>query len=82
MHPMPRDGAAAARMAHNHEVPGSSPGPATKIMHSPKGGCFIFVLRLDLSQKGSAYVSEANGEAQLCWALSWSRNQEKDPTER
>ncbi len=26
---MPRDGAAAARMAHNHEVPGSSPGPAT-----------------------------------------------------
>ncbi len=25
-----RDGAAAARMAHNHEVPGSSPGPATK----------------------------------------------------
>jgi hypothetical protein len=24
-----RDGAAAARMAHNHEVPGSSPGPAT-----------------------------------------------------
>jgi hypothetical protein len=27
---MSRDGAAAARMAHNHEVPGSSPGPATK----------------------------------------------------
>jgi hypothetical protein len=26
---MSRDGAAAARMAHNHEVPGSSPGPAT-----------------------------------------------------
>ncbi len=25
-----RGGAAAARMAHNHEVPGSSPGPATK----------------------------------------------------
>ena len=24
-----RDGAAAARVAHNHEVPGSSPGPAT-----------------------------------------------------
>lgn len=27
---MTRDGAAAARVAHNHEVPGSSPGPATK----------------------------------------------------
>ena len=27
---MSRDGAAAARVAHNHEVPGSSPGPATK----------------------------------------------------
>ncbi len=25
-----RGGAVAARMAHNHEVPGSSPGPATK----------------------------------------------------
>jgi hypothetical protein len=27
-----RDGAVAARMAHNHEVPGSSPGPATKYL--------------------------------------------------
>ncbi len=27
--PTTRDGAAAARVAHNHEVPGSSPGPAT-----------------------------------------------------
>ncbi len=26
---MTRDGAVAARVAHNHEVPGSSPGPAT-----------------------------------------------------
>lgn len=26
-----RDGAAAARLAHNQEVPGSSPGPATKM---------------------------------------------------
>ena len=25
-----RGGAAAARVAHNHKVPGSSPGPATK----------------------------------------------------
>jgi hypothetical protein len=31
---MTRDGAAAARVAHNHEVPGSSPGPATKEKHS------------------------------------------------
>jgi hypothetical protein len=27
---IPRGGAVAARVAHNHEVPGSSPGPATK----------------------------------------------------
>ena len=29
---MTRDGAAAARVAHNHEVPGSSPGPATNVL--------------------------------------------------
>lgn len=28
--PTQRDRAMAARVAHNHEVPGSSPGPATK----------------------------------------------------
>ena len=28
--PISRGGAAAARMAHNHEVAGSSPAPATK----------------------------------------------------
>ena len=39
---MSRDGAAAARMAHNHEVPGSSPGPATKKNVSPFGGAFFF----------------------------------------
>ena len=41
-----RDGAAAARVAHNHEVPGSSPGPATKINHSLKSGCFILAVGL------------------------------------
>ena len=40
---MTRDGAAAARVAHNHEVPGSSPGPATKEKHPTKVGCFSLV---------------------------------------
>ena len=43
-----RGGAAAARVAHNHEVPGSSPGPATKILkladkrYENKAGVFDF----------------------------------------
>ncbi len=40
-----RDGAAAARVAHNHEVPGSSPGPATKKDFSGPGRSFL-LLRL------------------------------------
>ena len=36
-----RDGAAAARVAHNHEVPGSSPGPATKKIVSTFVGTFF-----------------------------------------
>jgi hypothetical protein len=39
-----RGGAAAARVAHNHEVRGSSPLPATIINTSPSGGVFIMVL--------------------------------------
>lgn len=30
-------------MAHNHEVPGSSPGPATKKKTPPKGEVFFLV---------------------------------------
>ena len=41
-----RGGAVAARVAHNHEVPGSSPGPATKVKVSPKGGAFSLVMGL------------------------------------
>ena len=41
---MTRDGAAAARVAHNHEVPGSSPGPATKEKHPRK---WVFFLGLN-----------------------------------
>jgi hypothetical protein len=40
---MTRGGAAAARVAHNHEVAGSSPAPATKIRLSSKDGSFILV---------------------------------------
>ena len=39
-----RDGAAAARVAHNHEVPGSSPGPATKKTVSTFVGTFFFAV--------------------------------------
>jgi hypothetical protein len=39
-----RDGAAAARMAHNHEVPGSSPGPATKCTTTSVIATEIFVM--------------------------------------
>ena len=38
-----RDGAAAARVAHNHEVPGSSPGPATN-KSDPVYGSFLLLL--------------------------------------
>jgi hypothetical protein len=31
----------AARMAHNHEVPGSSPGPATKKSAPIQRGIFL-----------------------------------------
>lgn len=40
-----RDGAVAARMAHNHEVPGSSPGPATKNKTPAKSGVLFLVTR-------------------------------------
>ena len=36
----------AARVAHNHEVAGSSPAPATKMKRSSKDGRFILVLRV------------------------------------
>lgn len=39
---MTRDGAAAARVAHNHEVPGSSPGPATKKKRSLRWSFFLW----------------------------------------
>ena len=40
---MTRDGAAAARVAHNHEVPGSSPGPATKEKAPAPLGLFLWL---------------------------------------
>ena len=37
-----RGGAAwSARMAHNHQVVGSNPTPATKLSHRPKDGVLI-----------------------------------------
>lgn len=37
-----RGGAAAARVAHNHKVAGSSPAPATKKNTSALTGAFFF----------------------------------------
>ena len=42
---MTRGGAAAARVAHNHEVAGSSPAPATKENASAFAGVFSFEWR-------------------------------------
>jgi hypothetical protein len=46
--PISRGGAAAARVAHNHEVAGSSPAPATKVKAQPSGWAFTLVTRLGL----------------------------------
>jgi hypothetical protein len=48
---MTRDGAAAARMAHNHEVPGSSPGPATREKALAHARAFSLVLRFRFEPK-------------------------------
>ncbi len=41
---MTRDGAVAARVAHNHEVVGSSPTPATKKSARPFGRVFFLAV--------------------------------------
>lgn len=54
---MTRGGAAAARVAHNHKVAGSSPAPATKKKVSSEGWGFFLVpgqapnLRLEFSPR-------------------------------
>ncbi len=45
--PTTRGGAAAARMAHNHEVAGSSPAPATKKNARPCVGLFSWLFWQD-----------------------------------
>ena len=42
-----RGRAAAARLAHNQKVAGSSPAPATKKNTSPKGGVFFLYCRIE-----------------------------------
>ena len=51
----------AARMAHNHEVPGSSPGPATKTSA--------------LQKEGFCFGNEASTrlwDASVCWQVPGS----------
>ena len=49
----------AARVAHNHEVPGSSPGPATKIRIRLKRRVFILVC-------GLIRTGDARGPCENC----------------
>ena len=54
-------------MAHNHEVPGSSPGPATKKKHPPLVGAISLVLAQasNLGLASIAGVVTAFGVAEL-----------------
>ena len=56
-----RDGAAAARVAHNHEVPGSSPGPATMKNVSTYVGIFFIIEAMIL------IWDRAEVEGEQCW---------------
>lgn len=55
---MTRDGAVAARLAHNQEVPGSSPGPATRERVPSLDGAFSLGGRMPQESilKGSNFV--------------------------
>ena len=57
-----RDGAAAARVAHNHEVPGSSPGPATKKKRS-RWWSFFLVVYYPQMQDEQWQVYDSQGRA-------------------
>jgi hypothetical protein len=66
---MTRDGAVAARMAHNHEVPGSSPGPATRVNQSYPSKRVVFIyfgiedaMRLDPKRFANSHQSELYDE--------------------
>ena len=73
---MTRDGAAAARVAHNHEVPGSSPGPATKQTVSPSGGTFFFAEATTRFWDSTARWRIVPGTfAKRAEGRPWSRNQ-------
>lgn len=54
--PISRGGAVAARVAHNHEVAGSSPAPATKKNDSSPDGSFFLVNELKREPQGVAQV--------------------------
>ncbi len=66
-HQISRGGAVAARVAHNHEVAGSSPAPATKINDSSKDGSFFLVLGIRFE---SATLEVAGINVQ--WAFMFS----------
>ena len=53
-----RDGAAAARVAHNHEVPGSSPGPATISIITSVISTEVFVYLKSLKKLFGSGVNE------------------------
>ncbi len=61
---MMRGGAAAARVAHNHKVAGSSPAPATKIKSRPQGRVFNLMGRFRFCDRDflRKYLSRRDGE--------------------
>ena len=61
---MPRDGAAAARVAHNHEVAGSSPAPATKVKTHRKVGFYLGRKRARSCDLARSEVKTASGSLQ------------------
>ena len=51
-------------MIHNHEVPGSIPGLATRFVRI---SCFFFLVRGFLFSKGALFYFVSEGEESLCY---------------
>lgn len=62
---MTRDGAAAARVAHNHEVPGSSPGPATNVLMLKDFQSEVFFFWYSCSMKKTMQLDFSNQIAHI-----------------
>ena len=61
----------AARVAHNHEVAGSSPAPATTKSASPFGGAFFVVMCQDIEAAKQVQIIVNPQEADLLFIVRW-----------